>query len=175
MKVVHEVYSMINLKVPYCAGFLGFREVPAYKQILDRIKLSNPQIYPQLLLIDGNGWLHMRNFGSACHIGVSVNIPTIGVAKKFLCCDGIVTEDVEEKMKKTDLLKLTGNSGYDLGYAIRMKDMDNILYMSPGHRIDLDTSLKIVKDCMIGNELPEPLFLADDLSRRFLKEYYKKL
>lgn len=175
MKIVYEVHSMVNLKIPYCAGFLGFREVPAFKDILLRLKKLKPEVYPQLILVDGNGWLHMRNCGSASHIGVELDIPTIGVAKTFLCCDGIYTEDVEEKMKKTDLLKLTGESKYDLAYAMRVPKHDNIVYISPGNRIDLETSLKIVKNCFKDNEIPEPIFLADKLSRDFLKKNYKKL
>lgn len=72
--------------------FLFLREVPFIQEILNRLKKEQPNIFPQVLMIDGNGFLHMRGCGQACHLGVVSGIPCLGVAKKLLYADGITDQ-----------------------------------------------------------------------------------
>jgi len=179
MQIIHESYQMIKLDAPYVAGFLGFREVPFIVDMLDKLKKEIPEIFPQLLMIDGNGILHMRGCGQACHLGVSTGIPCLGVAKKLLYADGITEEQVQSELQRTKNLgsltaELFGNSGRCLATAFRAptKKGHVVLFISPGHKIDMKSSVKLVQDCMIGNKLPEPIFQADHLSREFLRFNY---
>jgi deoxyinosine 3'endonuclease (endonuclease V) len=87
-------YEEVDLDVPYAAGFLGFREVPAFLRLLRR-PLS---VKPQCLLVDGFGKLHPRQCGSASHLGVLIGIPTIGVGKNLLAVDGLSEAQVRQDM-----------------------------------------------------------------------------
>ncbi|PRW20634.1 endonuclease V family [Chlorella sorokiniana] len=78
------------LRAPYEPGFLGFREVPTFLELLRRA--ANKGVHPQLLLVDGFGVLHPRRCGSASHLGVLSGLPTVGVAKHLLHLDGLLTE-----------------------------------------------------------------------------------
>jgi len=175
---------MIKLKLPYIAGFLAFREVPSLLHILNKLKIENPDIFPQVLMVDGNGLLHMRDCGQACHLGVLADIPCIGVAKHLLWCDGITQQYVDETFRRAkasnrdcEAVKLVGKSGASKAFAFMPKGVRGscMLYVSPGHRIDLQTSLELVRACMKGNKLPEPVHLADKLSRDFLALNYEQL
>jgi len=82
LEVVHEEFDVVRLQVPYIPGFLAFREAPILLGLLDKVKINARHFYPQLLMVDGNGLLHPRGFGLACHLGVLADLPTIGVGKK---------------------------------------------------------------------------------------------
>ena len=82
MKEVYHIAEEVKLTFPYISGFLGFREVEHFKKILnEKVKVICPEYYPDVIMVDGNGLLHHHEFGSACHLGVELNIPTLGVAK----------------------------------------------------------------------------------------------
>lgn len=74
------------ITIPYISGFLGFREVEVYHELLNDCKEKYPELYPQVVLVDGNGYYHPRRFGSATHVGVYCDIPSIGVAKVCVFC-----------------------------------------------------------------------------------------
>ncbi len=100
-----------------------------------------------MLLIDGNGQLTPRHFGLACFVGLILNKPVIGVAKKLLC--GIVQSD--SKIKLDDKI---------IGYQLKIEKKK--IYVSVGHKISLKTAIKIVKELILDkNWYPEPLRLAD--------------
>jgi len=178
MNLVWETYQMIKLTAPYIAGLLAFREVPFFLDMLEKLRQDNNPYYPQLIMIDGNGLLHMRSLGQACHLGLLADIPCFGVAKKLLVTDGINETSVEESFKAAawtsdpDSALLVGRSGVERAYAHKWRQSPSLsyelLYISAGHRISLETSLKITKLTNRGNSLPEPVYLADHLSREFL-------
>ncbi|KAL4458824.1 hypothetical protein ABPG75_013689 [Micractinium tetrahymenae] len=85
-----ELLELPALGAPYLPGFLGFREVPAYMELLRRA--AEKGVHPQLLLVDGSGVLHPRRCGSASHLGVLSGLPTVGVAKTLLHVDGLPGE-----------------------------------------------------------------------------------
>jgi len=181
LNVVWETYSMVTLTLPYVPGFLAFREVPFIMDILQRLQKEQPKYMPQLLMIDGNGILHMRGVGQACHLGILCGIPSLGVAKKLLYADNISDDTVTKAFKlskdKTTSVELVGDSGVKRAVAmkIRHKKGTATVYISPGHKIDLATSVSVVKACLCGNELPEPVYQADKLSREFLRLNYEDL
>lgn len=135
-----DVQTIVNY--PYVPGLLMLREAEPIFYTLKLLKNSY-----DLLLIDGHGLLHPRRCGLACYIGVSLDKPTIGVAKSRLC--GTVRPD--------GFVELDGEI---LGYAISKK-----LYISVGHRVTLKTAITLVKELGI-----EPLRLADINSRKNKKK-----
>jgi deoxyinosine 3'endonuclease (endonuclease V) len=150
LKIIYEKYELVKLTQPYVPGFLAFREVDHLKKLIDNLKETNPELMPQVVMIDGNGILHSNRFGLACHLGVLSDIPTIGCGKTVFAVDGItvntVTKLVEEKLKeKGDYVYLKGKSGSVWGAAYKSspKAKDPVI-VSHGHRICLETALKIV-------------------------------
>ncbi|PSC76275.1 endonuclease V isoform X1 [Micractinium conductrix] len=85
-----EQLHLPSLTAPYIPGFLGFREVPAYLELLHRAVQQG--VHPQLLLVDGFGVLHPRRCGSASQLGVLAGLPTVGFAKSLLAVDGLPRE-----------------------------------------------------------------------------------
>ncbi|XP_011003028.1 PREDICTED: endonuclease V-like [Populus euphratica] len=79
--VYQDFFLLTNFDVPYIPSFLAFREAPILLQLLQKMKKTDNPFHPQLLLVDGNGLLHPRGFGLACHLGVLAKIPTIGIGK----------------------------------------------------------------------------------------------
>ncbi len=129
---------------PYIPGFLSFREVPA---VLDA--LENLTVTPDLLLCDGQGIAHPRRFGIACHIGLLSNLPSIGVAKSLLV--GKHAALGEERGSWQPLL----HKGETIGAALRTRPGTQPVYISPGHRVSLETAIAYVMRCTTKYRLPE--------------------
>ena len=83
LQVVYKNVKMVQMTAPYIPGFLAFREADSLLQLIDQQKTQSPQLTPDVLIVDGNGVLHPRQCGIACHIGVETGIPSIGVAKNL--------------------------------------------------------------------------------------------
>uniref|UniRef100_A0A183SMX5 Endonuclease V n=1 Tax=Schistocephalus solidus TaxID=70667 RepID=A0A183SMX5_SCHSO len=80
--LVDELCCPVTVDVPYVNSFLAFREVPAYQTVVNEFLTTRPcHLHPHVFMVDGNGTLHPRAFGSACHLGVVLQRPTFGVAK----------------------------------------------------------------------------------------------
>lgn len=93
---------MVAVSAPYVAGFLAFREVPFMVEAVERLQREQPGLRPQVLLVDGNGLLHQRGFGVACHLGVLTDLPCVGVAKNLLHVDGLVKDELHKEQVKPD-------------------------------------------------------------------------
>jgi deoxyinosine 3'endonuclease (endonuclease V) len=176
LKVLHSKLEMVELSYPYIPGYLAFREAPCLLKLLDEVKKDTPEFYPDLILCDGNGTLHYRGFGLACHIGVAAGLPTLGVAKKLLCVDGLRRYMIQEirdsgvLAKGGDFHYLVGNSGRTWGAVMRSTDKSAVpVYVSSGHMISLETAIRIVKLCSV-HRIPEPLRCADKLSRKYIRD-----
>ncbi|KAM6403396.1 endonuclease V isoform 3-T3 [Rhynochetos jubatus] len=122
LEVLYEDCRMVAVSAPYVAGFLAFREVPFLVEAVQRLQQAEPRLKPQVLLVDGNGLLHPRGFGVACHLGVLTDLPCIGVAKNLLQVDGLVKDELHREQIRSlqrggDAFPLTGTSGRVLGMA----------------------------------------------------------
>ncbi|XP_030945318.1 endonuclease V-like isoform X3 [Quercus lobata] len=84
LQTVYHDHYLVTLTVPYVPGFLAFREAPVLLELLERMKKNASPFYPQVLMVDGNGILHPRGFGLACHLGVLADLPTIGIGKNAM-------------------------------------------------------------------------------------------
>jgi len=97
LKLLYEDYEKETAEYPYIPGFLAFKEVPVYTILFERLKNHEnaKNLWPDVLLVDGNGILHTRNFGCASHLGVLFDLPAIGVGKTVFYIDGITKEGVK--------------------------------------------------------------------------------
>ncbi|XP_068135046.1 endonuclease V isoform X2 [Hyperolius riggenbachi] len=172
LEVIYEDCRMVTLDAPYVAGFLAFREVPSLVEAVERLKEERPDLMPQVLLVDGNGILHHRGFGIACHLGILAGLPTIGVAKNLLQVDGLENNEAHKEQAKElqnggDFFHLRGSSGDVLGAALKScTKSSKPIYVSVGHRIGLETAVRLVHACC-RYRVPEPTRQADIRSREF--------
>ncbi|XP_052050725.1 endonuclease V isoform X5 [Apodemus sylvaticus] len=174
LQVVYEDSRMVGLKAPYVSGFLAFREVPFLVELVQQLQEKEPDIMPQVLLVDGNGVLHQRGFGVACHLGVLTELPCIGVAKKLLHVDGLEKNALHKQkivllQAGGDTFPLIGNSGTVLGMALKSHDHSTKpLYVSVGHRISLEVAVRLTHHCC-RFRIPEPIRQADIRSREYIR------
>ena len=138
---------------PYLPGFLSFREIPAVCSALEKINIT-----PDLILCDGQGLAHPLRFGLACHLGVLLDIPTIGVAKSLYI--GKYDELPTEKGSWQPLI----DQGETIGAVVRSRTAVKPLYVSIGHRISLPTAIAYVLQCTTQYRLPETTRWADQLA-----------
>lgn len=138
---------------PYVPGFLSFREVPAVLDALEKLSTT-----PDLILCDGQGIAHPRRFGIACHLGVLIDIPTIGVAKSWL-----IGEHEELPQEKGSWQPLH-HRGEIIGAVVRSRTAVKPIYVSSGHKISLPTAIDYVLRCTTKYRLPETTRLSDQLA-----------
>ncbi len=138
---------------PYVPGFLSFREIPAILDALEKVS-----IIPDLILCDGQGIAHPRRFGIACHLGIIIDIPTIGVAKSLLI--GKHQEVPEQRASWQPLV----DRGEMIGAVLRTRPKTKPLYISTGHRVSLPTAIEYVLRCTPKYRLPETTRIADKLA-----------
>jgi deoxyribonuclease V len=153
LEVLERVTAVRAEAFPYVPGLLSFREAPAALDAL--AKLSTP---PDLLMCDGQGIAHPRRLGLASHLGVYLDRPSIGCAKSRL-----VGSYTEPRQQIGDRSPLT-HRGELVGMVVRTKPRTNPLFVSIGHKIDLETAVAVVLACLRGYRLPEPTRLADKLT-----------
>lgn len=144
LEPVEQAIARLPTTFPYVPGLLSFREVPAVLAALERLSAL-----PDMLLCDGQGVAHPRRLGIASHLGVLLDLPTIGVAKSRLI--GTYEEPGEEKGRWAPLL----DGGELIGCVLRSRSRVKPLYISPGHRVDFDTARQMVLACTTRYRLPE--------------------
>ncbi|XP_072793198.1 endonuclease V isoform X1 [Taeniopygia guttata] len=175
LEVLYQDCRMVPVTAPYVAGFLAFREVPVLVEAVQRLQQEEPQLQPQVLLVDGNGLLHPRGFGIACHLGVLTDLPCIGVAKNLLHVDGLARDELHREQVRSlqrsgETLPLTGTSGKVLGMVLRScSNSSRPLYVSVGHRVSLGMAVRLVRACC-RFRVPEPIRQADIRSREYLRK-----
>lgn len=165
-QVVERVHATERAEIPYVPGLLSFREGGAILSAFQRLDTD-----PDLVFLDGSGRIHFREAGLATHIGVTLDVPTIGVAKSLLC--GQPRESLEDPLPAGARVPIeadedvTAPDGTVIGYAVQTRKYDsphrhiNPLYVSPGHRVSAATAADLVEQFTAGYKLPEPTRLAD--------------
>ena len=149
LSVVETKVAQGRLDFPYIPGLLSFRESP-----LTLVACQKLSITPDLILVDGQGIAHPRRLGLASHLGLLLNTPTIGCAKSLLC--GSHEAPSIEPGSYTEV----ADRGEIIGAALRTKHRVKPVYVSIGHKIDLNTAIQWVMNCCHGYRLPEPTRLA---------------
>jgi len=160
LAVIQEVIVRRRADFPYIPTYLAYRELPLIRAAFER--LAEP---PTILLVDGHGTLHPARCGIACMVGVTLDVPTIGVAKNPL----VGSPDRRPAIGEAVPVRERGDL---LGYALRTGASAKPLFVSVGHRVASRSAVRIVRQlCRTRN--PEPLRLADALatnSKRRKKE-----
>jgi deoxyribonuclease V len=130
---------------PYVPGLLAFREGPVVLAALE-----NLEIKPDVLMFDAHGLAHPRRMGLATHLGVLLDLPTVGCAKSRLC--GVHEVPGEQKGSWTPLL----DGDEVIGAVVRTRTRVNPVFVSAGHRMDLEMAVSLVLTCATRYRLPEP-------------------
>ncbi len=138
-----------GLSLPYIPGLLSFREMPLLLAACERLTLI-----PDLFIADAQGIAHPRRLGLASHLGLLLDVPAIGCAKSILC--GRHGSLGEEPGSYASLL----DHGEVIGAALRTKRGVKPVYVSIGHKVDLEAAIHWVLACCRGYRLPEPTRLA---------------
>ena len=155
LKLQEQAIAQRRTTFPYIPGFLSFREVPVILDALEKLT-----IIPDIIICDGQGIAHPQRFGLACHLGVLINLPTIGAAKSRLI--GTHQELPAEKGSWKPLI----DRGEVIGAVLRSRTNVKPLYVSPGHRISLETAINLVLQCTPKYRLPETTRWADYLASK---------
>lgn len=135
-----------KIPMPYIPTYLTFRELPLIEKVLKKLRSR-----PTILMVDGNGILHPHRIGLASHVGVKLNIPTIGVAKKLLFGDILGAPIPGGRPAQVKV------GGRTLAYAyLSNEKVTRPIFISPGHRVSLRTTLKVVKR-FSKFRIPEPI------------------
>lgn len=154
LAVIEQHVVEAPVTFPYVPGLLSFREVPALAHAFEALERR-----PDLLLVDGQGLAHPRRFGLACHLGLLLDVPAIGCAKSRLCGEhGTVPAEAGTRTPLID-------RGEVIGLVLRTRAGVAPLFVSVGHRIGLDAAADWVLHLCRGYRLPEPIRLADRLSK----------
>ena len=153
LQPVEQQVVVAPVTFPYVPGLLAFREVPILLRAFERLERV-----PDLLLVDGQGYAHPRRLGIASHLGILLDIPTIGCAKSRLIGrhdEPSPAAGSYEELRDGDEL---------IGAVLRTRGRVRPLYVSPGHRIGFGPAVEWVMRLSRGYRLPEPTRLADRLA-----------
>ncbi|MCU0425687.1 MAG: endonuclease V [Candidatus Kapabacteria bacterium] len=154
--------SKQHVTFPYIPQFFSFREAPLLLHLIRRVILQTG-LQPTLLIIDGHGTAHPRKFGIASHIGVEMNLPTIGAAKEPLLR---YSGALGEKRGSTLPMLLDGET---VGYVLRTQDGTNPVFVSVGHLLNAEAVCEIVIKFTTNYRISEPLRRADQAARAFAR------
>ncbi len=160
MEIIDEVSAAGRVDFPYTPGLLSFREGPVLIEAFRKLETA-----PDLIMFDGQGVAHPRGLGIASHMGLILNIPSIGCAKTKLCGD--YGEPGLEKGSSSPLLM----KGKEIGTVLRTTNGVKPLFVSPGHLVDIRDSMDIVLTCSKKYRLPEPTRQAHLLVNRVRREF----
>jgi deoxyribonuclease V len=135
--------------MPYIPGFLSYRELPVFVKAFKRVKIK-----PDLILVDGQGITHPRRTGIASHLGVILNVPTIGCAKSHLFGTYVMPGHQRGQFAPVH------HAGEVIGIVLRTRGDVKPLFVSPGHLVDIGDCLDIVLRATTRYRLPEPIRYA---------------
>ncbi|MCS6802318.1 MAG: deoxyribonuclease V [Chloroflexota bacterium] len=155
LDVVETRRARLPVAFPYVPGLLAFREAPAILAAFRQVERV-----PDVVLVDGHGYAHPRRLGLASHLGLLLDVPTIGCAKSRLV--GHAADPPNER----GAVSLLVDRGEVVGAAVRTQAGHAPLYVSPGHRIGVERAIEIALACCRDAFLPEPTRRADAIVNR---------
>lgn len=145
LQIIETASIRSTAKFPYVPGLLSFRETPSFLECWEKLKTK-----PDALMLDGQGIAHPRRFGIACHIGLLLDLPTIGCAKSIL-----VGRHGELGLEAGSAAPLIDKEQV-VGVALRTKKKVAPVYISPGHLLDLDAAIALTLRSVTKYRQPEP-------------------
>lgn len=150
--VVDQAIAWREVRFPYVPGLLSFREAPTVLAAVRKLKTT-----PDVFILDGQGCAHPRRFGLACHVGLLMDIPTIGCAKSRLC--GVYDDPPARPGAFAPLM----HEGQMVGAVLRTRPGVKPVYVSIGHRVTLEDAVRVVMQCTTHYRVCEPTRLAHHL------------
>jgi deoxyribonuclease V len=147
-----------RLDFPYVPGLLTFREAPLILAACEKLNVK-----PDLVIVDGQGIAHPRRIGLASHLGLCLDVPTIGCAKSRLL------GSYDEPDDTADSFSALLDNGEVIGAALRTRSGVKPVFVSIGHKINLTAAIDLVLACCRGYRLPEPTRLAHQAAGGFLR------
>ncbi len=159
--VDHEVVKE-KINFPYIPGLLSFREIPMLLSAWEKLKKK-----PDVIVVDGIGIAHPRRMGIATHLGLLLEVPTIGCAKSLLTG---TCKDPGDEVGSVSYIYDNTNKKEVIGAALRTKKNVKPVYVSAGHLITLKESIEIVRRSVVSHRLPEPTRLAHNIVNRYRTE-----
>jgi len=155
MEEIERAHAVVPLRFPYVPGVLSFREIPVLIAALKKLKRM-----PDFLFCDGQGYAHPRRMGLASHLGILLDRPTIGCAKSIL----IGTHGgLAEKAGSWAALVDERAGSETIGAALRTRDGVKPVYVSQGHRVSLESAIRLTLAVSDGLRIPRPTRAADRL------------
>jgi len=155
---IEHGYAKRAVLFPYIPGLFAFRELPLIMAAYE--KLSK---IPDLLMIEGHGYAHPQRYGYACHAGAVLGIPTIGIAKRPMINE--VNHPGSDRGMHEEMLM----GGEVTGIALRTTKGTPPVYVSAGYQTSLPFACRMVLETTRSHRLPEPIRIADQLARNYLK------
>ncbi len=189
MDEVSEAVSEEVISFPYIPGLLAYRELPAlisaYRKLEAKFRKGSSSRV--VFIVDGQGIAHYRGLGIASHFGVFTGEISIGCAKSRLCGKFEMPKEPIKPGKSassnlgeiaTSSSLIDENSGRQIGVVLRVRASQgstssgekNLLYISPGHRIDFETAVSIIRSCLTKHVQPEPTRLAHNRLHKLRRE-----
>jgi len=154
LKLLEKKYSIVDIEQPYVPGYLFYREGPGIIETYN--KLENK---PDVLMVDGSGIIHPRKIGLVSHLGLVLDIATVGITRSMMC-----GELKGDKVYINDEIR---------GQLVVTKANSNPVFVSPGHKISLKKAVKLVKETTkIPYKMPEPVAMAHKFANK-LKKFQK--
>jgi deoxyribonuclease V len=175
-EVLERASAVTEPSIPYIPGLLSFREGESIIAAFAELDCE-----PDLALFDGSGRIHFRQAGLATHMGVTLDLPSVGVAKSLLC--GRLSNPPAEPFTEGTRVPVVADGrvevgeGTVLGYAVQTRQYEegsrhiNPLYVSPGHRVSAETAATLAEAHCAGYKLPEPIRLADRYVGELAREH----
>lgn len=160
LQEIARLYAPVKITFPYIPGLLSFRETPPLLKLFANLQSPISNLQPDVVLVDAHGLAHPRRFGAACHLGILLDIPTIGCAKTVLVGD--YKQPARARGSYSDLI----HNGEIIGRAVRTRTGVAPVFVSVGHRVTLDTATDLILSCSPKYRIPEPLRLAHILSNQ---------
>ena len=157
LRLLHSSFAFGRISFPYTPGLLAFREGPILIEAFQKLAAR-----PDVMIFEGQGIAHPRGFGMASHLGLWLDTPSIGCTKTPL-----VATEITVGSSKGQLQPIL-REGVEVGAVVRTKTNVKPVFVSPGHKIDLATSVQIILETCRDVRLPEPLRRADKASRQLL-------
>jgi deoxyribonuclease V len=160
---VERAVASIKADFPYVPALLGFREGPAILRAIAQLTIR-----PDIIMFAGHGIAHPRSFGLASHMGLLTDTPSIGCARRHLCGD--YRPPAPEKGSCSSLFV----ANIESGFVYRTKDKVKPMFISPGHKCSIRSSLEITRLCLTEYRMPEPLRQAHLSAAKYRHAFEKR-
>lgn len=158
LREIERAWAERPLEFPYVPGLLSFRELPALLAAMAKLRAE-----PDVVFCDAQGYAHPRRFGLACHLGVLLHRATVGCAKSRL-----IGEHQEPGRAAGSWAALV-DAGETIGAVVRTRAGVKPLYVSPGHRVSLQSAIELVMAVCDGYRIPKPTREADHFVEQLKK------